>query len=228
VADDAAGGATPMLGEVSLTAVQWVRQETDGDLVRLRIPGLDGTPHQRLGRRSHRVTVAGLLVGDTAADDLGTLQKLARDGTDTTFTADILTALEVQHVVVESFAAEQVVGRPGQYAYTVVIAENPPLPPSAQVSPFGGLPGLGDLGLGDLGFDGLGDALAGIADQAGALTGALDSAMDALGAAAGLAGLGNLGDVGDPLRPLTDAVGELGGVGGAVSGVLDQIRGILG
>ena len=221
--DDAAGGATPMLGEVSLTAVQWVRQETDGDLVRLRIPGLDGTPHQRLGRRSHRVTVAGLLVGDTAADDLGTLQKLARDGTETTFTADILTALEVQHVVVESLAAEQVVGRPGQYAYTVVIAENPPLPPPAQVSPFGGLPGLGDLG-----FDGLGDALAGIADQAGALTGALDSAMDALGAAAGLAGLGDLGDVGDPLRPLTDAVGELGGVGGAVSGVLDQIRGILG
>ena len=32
----------------------------------------------------------------------------------------------------------------------------------------------------------------------------------------------------DPLRPLTDAVGQLGGVGDAVSGVLAQIRGILG
>jgi len=223
MADNGAGGATPMLGEVSLTAVQWMRQETDGDLVRLRIPGLDGTPHQRLGRRSHRVTVAGLLVGDTAADDLGALQKLARDGTDTTFTTDILTALEVQHVVVESLAVEQVVGRPGQYAYTVLIAENPPLPPPAEVSPFGGLPGAGDLG-----FDGLDGALAGIADQAGALTGALDAAMDALGAAAQLAGIGDLSDVGNPLRPLTDAVGQVGGVGDAISGVLGQIRGILG
>ena len=46
---------TPMLGSVTLTAVQSMRQETDGDLVALRITGLDGTPHQRLGRR-HQTT----------------------------------------------------------------------------------------------------------------------------------------------------------------------------
>jgi hypothetical protein len=215
--------ATPMLGDVTLSAVQGVRQETDGDLVALRIPGLDGTPHQRLGRRSHRVTVSGVLIGDSAADDLGALQQLARDGTETTFTADIVTALEVQNVVVESLAAEQVVGRPGQYAYTVVVAENPPLPPPAQVSSFGGLDGFGDLG-----FDGLGDVLDGIADQAGALTGALDSALDAAAAAAQLAGIGDISNVGNPLSPLIESVGAIGGVGGAVSGVLESIRGILG
>lgn len=215
--------ATPMLGDVTLTAVQHIRQETDGDLVALRIPGLDGTPHQRLGRRSHRVTVSGILLGDSATDDLGSLQALARDGAETTFTADIVTALEVAHVVVESLAAEQVVGGPSQYAYTAVVAENPPLPPPAQVTSFGGLDGFGDLG-----FDGLDDVLSGIADQAGALTGALDSALEAVGAAGLLAGIGDLGGVGNPLSPLVDAVGSIGGVGTAVSGVLDSIRGILG
>jgi hypothetical protein len=214
---------TPMLGDVTLTAVQAVRQETDGDLVALRIPGLDGTPHQRLGRRSHRVTVSGVLVGDAVADDLGSLQTLAKDGTETTFTADIVTALEVQNVVVESLAVEQVVGRPGQYAYTVVVAENPPLPPPAEVSSFGGLDGLGDLG-----FDGLDDVLSDVTDQAGALTGALDTALDAVGAAAQLAGIGDLSGVGNPLQPLTDSVGAVGGVGDAVGGVLESIRGILG
>jgi hypothetical protein len=214
---------TPMLGEIALTAVQAVRQETDGDLVALRIPGLDGTPHQRLGRRSHRVTVSGVLLGDTAADDLGSLQTLAKEGTATTFTADIVTTLEIQDVVLESLAVEQVVGRPGQYAYTVVITEDPPLPPPAEVSSFGGLDGFGDLGFGDL--DGvLGD----ISDQAGALTGALDGALDAVAAAAQLAGIGDLSGVGNPLKPLTDSVESVGGVGTAIGGVLDQLRGILG
>jgi len=222
MATDAETG-TPMLGDVTLTAVQGVRQETDGDLVALRIPGLDGTPHQRLGRCSHRVTVSGVLVGEAAGDDLGSLQTLAKDGTETTFTADILTALEVQHVVVESLAVEQAVGRPGQYAYTVVVAENPPLPPPAEVTSFGGLDGLGELG-----FDGLDDVLSDVTDQAGVLSGALDTALDAVGAAAQLAGIGDLSGVGNPLAPLTNTVGEVGGVGDAVSGVLGSIRGILG
>ena len=214
---------TPMLGDVALTAVQFLRQETDGDLVTLRIPGLDGTPHQRLGRRSHRVTVSGVLVGESAADDLGTLQKLARDGTGTTFTADIVTALEIQDVVVESLVVEQAVGRAEQYTYTAVIAESPPLPPPAEVTSFGGLDGFGDLG-----FDGLDDVLAGIEDQAGALTGALDQALEAVAAAGVLGGIGDLSGVGNPLKPLTDSVGEVAGVGTAVSGVLDSLRGILG
>ena len=214
---------TPMLGSVTLTAVQSMRQETDGDLVALRIPALDGTPHQRLGRRSHRVVVSGVLLGDTAADDLSALQGLAKDGGETTFTADIVTALEVQQVVVTGLAVEQAVGRPGQYAYTVAIAENPPLPPPAEVSSFGGLDGFGDLG-----FDGLDDVLGDLDSLAGDLSGALDSALDAVAAAAQLVGIGDLSGVGNPLKPLTDSVGAVGGVGGAVGGVLDKLRGILG
>lgn len=222
MADDN-GTGTPMLGSVTLSAVQAMRQETDPDLARLRILGLDGTPHQRLGRRSHRVTVSGILVGDSADDDLASLQGFAKDGTETTFTADIVTALEVQQVVVESLAVEQVVGRPHQYAYTVVIAENPPLPPPAEVTSFGGLDGFGDLG-----FDGLDDVLGGIDDLAGDLTGALDGALSAVASLTELAGIGNLDSIGSVLKPLKDSASSVGGVGGQVTNVLDSIREILG
>jgi hypothetical protein len=102
--------ATPMIDDVQLGAVRWIRQETDQAFARQQVAGLDGTLHQRLGRRSHRVTLAGVLLVETAKDDLKTLQQKATSGAEVTFTADIATALEVQHMVIESFAAEQEVG----------------------------------------------------------------------------------------------------------------------
>jgi hypothetical protein len=209
-----------MIGNLALSAVQWIRQETDGELLAWRIPGLDGTPHQRLGRGSHRVRLSGMLVGDTAADDLAALQTLAQDGAPTTFTADIVTALELQQVVVESFVAEQVVGRAEQYAYTVVVAEDPPLPPPAEVASFGGLEGFGDLG-----FDGLDDVLGDISDVAGSLTDALDSALDAIISAVPL---GDVGGIGNVLQPLQDAAGAAGEASAGATPVLNRLKEIFG
>ena len=201
-----------MIDDLELSAVQWLRQETRQGFAEQRVAGLDGAVHQKVGRHSHRVIASGVLLPGTATDQLAALQEKASGGADVTFTADIVTALAVDRMVVESFAAEQVPGNPGQYAYTVVLAESPPLPPPAEVSPFGGLDALG--GLGDLGFDDLAGPLGDIADAAQAATAALDTAMDAVKAAQGLAalagGLGDLSSLSDPLKPLTDKLGELG------------------
>src|SRR5262245_4149486 len=147
-----------MIDDVELKAVQWIRQEADQGFVRHDVAGLAGTLHQRLGRRSHRVLLAGVLLPDTADDDLAKLQQKASSGDEVSFTADIATALEIDKMVIESFVAEQRVGPAGQIAYRIALAESPPLPPPAEVSSFGG---LGDFGVGDLGFDpgALGDVL---------------------------------------------------------------------
>jgi hypothetical protein len=217
--------ATPMIGDIELKAVQWIRQETDQGFARQRVAGLDGTLHQRLGRRSHRIVLAGLLVAETAADDLKALQEKAGSGEEVTFTADIATALSVEQMVIESFAAEQVVGRGAQYAYTITLAESPPLPPPAEVSGFGG---LGEFGLGDLGFDAdLGGLLDDITDQAGALTGALDAALDAVDQLESLAALADLADIGSPLQPLTETVDQLADVGPKVTGILDRLNQLI-
>lgn len=218
--------ATPMIDDVELKAVQWIRQETEQGFVRQRIAGLDGTLHQGLGRQSHRVTLAGVFLPDTATDDLKKLQDKASAGAEVSFTADITTALSIDKMVIECFTAEQQVGPAGQFSYRITLAESPPLPPPAEVSSFGG---LGDFGLGDLGFDtgALGDVLGDIADQAGAITGAIDAATDAINAVSALSNLGDLANIGNPLKPLTDKVSELGKLGAPVSKLTSSLGGLF-
>jgi phage protein U len=216
----------PMIDDVELQATQWVRQEVDQGFARHRIAGLEGVVHQKLGRRSHRVVLSGVLLPETATEDLAALQEKASAGEQVTFTADITTALEVEHMVIASLAAEQEVGRSGQFAYTIVLEESPPLPPPAELSPFGG---LGEFGVGDLGFDpgALDDALGDIADQAGVLGDALDSAMGAVEGLGALASLAELGSLSNPLTPLTDAVDELAGIGASVGAAVEGLGELL-
>ena len=198
-----------MIDDIELKAVQHVCQDTAAVFAEKHIVGLDGTLHQKLGRRSHRVELRGLLLPDTATDDLKSLQEKSSKGDEVTFTADITTALSIDKMVIERFSAEQHVGPAGQIAYEIVLVESPPLPPPAQVSPFGG---LGDFGLGDLGFDpgGLGGVLSDIADQAGTVMDAVDAAVDAAQALSSLAGLADLASISNPLTPLVSKVGDLG------------------
>ena len=180
-----------------------------------------------MGRRSHRVTLAGFLLADTAADDLAKLQKKAAAGDEVTFTADIATALEIEHMVIETFAAEQAIGPAGQTAYAIVLAESPPLPPPAEVSSFGG---LGDFGAGDLGFDAgaLGGVLSDIESQADAVMGAVDSAISAAEQLSSLASLADLGSVGNPVKPVVDALGGISTLAPAVSKIGDAVSKLLG
>jgi hypothetical protein len=213
-----------MIDDLELMAVQQIRQDTDGDFVRQKIAGLDGTLHQKLGRASHRVMIDGFLLRVTATDDLKKLQEKASLGAEVTFTADITTALSIQKMVIESFHAEQQVGLAGQTAYHIVLAESPPLPPPAEVSAFGG---LGDFGLGDLGFDpgALGDVLGDIANAAGDIMSAASAALDAVDKLKSLASLGKLASEGNPVKPLADQAGSLSGIGDAMKGLGKGLRG---
>ena len=220
--------ATPMIDDIELKAVQQIRQETHQDFALQHAIGLDGTLHQKMGRRSHHVWLWGYLLPATAEDDLKNLQEKASGGDEVTFTADIVTALKVDKMVIESFRAEQSVGPANQTAYAITLAEAPPLPPPAEVSSFGGLGGLDGFGVGDLGFDpgALGDVLSDVADQAGGIMDSVDSALDAVQQLGSLAGLSDLGKIGNPLSPITDKVGELGDLSGPTQDLSNAAGGI--
>jgi len=216
---------TPMIDDIELRAVQWIRQESDNDFAAQRIVGLDGTHHQRLGRRSHRVHIAGRLLPDSAADDLQALQEKVAAGAEVGFTADISSALEIQKMLIESWAVEQTVGPSGQYAYRLTLSESPPLPPPAEVSAFGGLDGFGD----DLGFDldALADVAAGIAAQADAVMAAVDAAVDAVQQVAALASLADLGSLGNPVKPVVEKLAAVDAIAERLGGLADAIAGVL-
>lgn len=201
--------AVPLLGDISLDAVQHIEHSIDGGFSSTRIAGLDGELQQRSGRPSHRIRLRGELIGDGAADALTSLQQAAADGEELTFAADISTALDLQKVVLTAFRAVALAGTGQRYGYELHLAESPPLPPPAELEGFGG---LDDFGLGDLGFDDLGGLLDDISDLAGEVAGAVDAAMDAVQAIQSLAALADLDlPSGDGLlAPLTAPVEEIG------------------
>lgn len=199
----------PLLGDISLEYVQNIEHSLDAGFVATRIAGLDGELQQRSGRLSHHVRIAGLLLGDSARDKLGTLQQAAQTGEELTFAADIVSAFELQKVVIKSFAAHEAAGNPNRIAYQLELVESPPLPPPAEVSGFGGLDGFG---LGDLGIDP--GVLGAIESLAGDVASAVDQAVgavEALGALANLVASGGLDFQGilDPLSSATDNLSSI-------------------
>lgn len=197
----------PMLGDLALDHVTWAETRLTQRLVAVPVVGLAGDAQQNLGRASHEVSLAGLLIGPDSADRLSALQKQAAAGGELDFTADIATALDLAKVVVVEAAFTADAGRPDRYGFRLVLRESPPLPPPAEASPFGGLDGV------DLGFDpdALGGVLGDVMDKAGELQAAVEAAVDAVQQISALAGLADLA-LGNPLTPMQEAAGGLSAV----------------
>lgn len=216
---DPAERPIPLLGDVALTSVQSLEHRLDAGFVGHGVVGLDGTAQQHVGRGSHTIAITGVLHGETYTDDLAALQEAAAGGEEHTFAADIVTALDLQNVVIARFAVRELAGMPRRATYCLELVESPPLPPPAEVSGFGG---LDDFGFGDLGFDT--DIMGGLADLAGGVAGAVDAALDAVSGLQALAGLGELG-LGGELQPLQQAAD---GIANAGSQFVEASRGLAG
>jgi hypothetical protein len=208
----------PMIDDLALDYVTWARQRTLQRTRSVPVPGLDGDVQQGLGRASHEIEIAGVLIGEEVADRLSELQEKASSGEEVPFTADISNALEMENVIVIAAQFQEYAGRPGYYDYHLLLRESPPLPEPAELSPFGGLDGF------DLGFDT--DVLGDIADMAGDLQGALEAVTDAIGDLEALAGLADL-SLGNPLTPVQEEAQGLGASGGDASGTASNLTSLL-
>jgi hypothetical protein len=183
-------------------------------LVELRVPGRVGSLFQDLNTAPTRVAISGSLFGDDArADFVDQLRGKFRAGDPVTFVADIVTATEVQYVLIETLHFEESGNAPDEVAYRVVLTESPA--PSA--------PGGGALGAtGDFDAGALAGIDSGLLDDA---TSFVETAEGALGAIEALEAMPNLQD---PTEQLTPAVA---GVEQAVSGLtaaLKPLKEILG
>lgn len=187
----------PMLGDWEVPHIEEIGSLEQRRFVEYQVPGQAQPLYQDLSATPTRIAITGSLYGDEDRDAfLEEVRGKFRAGEPLTFVADIVTATELQYVVIEQLRFEQSATRPDEISYSIAIRQSPPPPPPPD--PLGGLD------------TGLLDEASGFLDT---VTGALDT----------LETLGSIPNFGDPTTPLsgslgevTKAVGGLGEVGGAL------------
>lgn len=192
----------PMLGGWEIPRISGIAAHEERTFVELSVPGRVGSIFQDLNAAPMRLSIRGSLLGDEVRNEfLESVREQFKAGEPVTFVADILTATEVQYVVIEQLTFEETAERPDELSYHIVVRESPPPPPPPD--PLGGLD-------------------AGLLDQAGAF---LDTVTGALGA---IAALGSIPDIGDPTAELSSAMEGVSGAMAGLDSALEPLRALLG
>jgi len=192
----------PVLGEVPIPSVEWIHSTERRDFAELDVPGLVGSLFHDLNTAPTRILVAGSVFGDDDREDfMNKVRGTFRDGTPITFVGDIVTATEIQYVIVESLELQERGTRPDELAFVITLRESPPPPPPP--SPLGGID-------------------AGLLDQAAGFVDSVSGALDAIDS------LGSIPDFGNPVPPLTSALDSFASVAQDAAAPIGDLRGLFG
>jgi hypothetical protein len=225
----------PMIAAWEPPRIERIAAYESRRLAVLPVAGLSGDLHQDLGRCALAIEIVGSLAGDEARDDfLKQVREKFLAGEPVDFVADIVKESELERVLIEELAVEEVAGVPDAFRYRIVLREHtePPEPPSG----FGGLGsgfggGLGHLGnLGNLGALGnlgeLGDLDAGLGAELDALA---KTGLDLLDLPAIAGAIPSLPDILAPLEPaaqnLKQALAGAGSLLAPVTTLVKQLQG---
>lgn len=122
----------PMLGDWEVTGISAIRSLERRRLARIGVPGLDGDLQQDLGHESLAVEIHGSLQGDAVRDTfLGAVRERHLAGAPLAFVADIVSATELEQVLVEEFEVLESNDWAEHVRYRLVLREyvEPPEPP---------------------------------------------------------------------------------------------------
>lgn len=193
----------PMLGDWEIPGIAAMSTRERRAFAELQVPGRVGSLFHDSGSQPTVIEIAGSVFGSEKRQ--GFVEQVRGKfsaGEPLTFVADIVTATQVQYVVIEDLRFEQVGTRPDEASFWMVLRESPPPPPPPD--PFGGI----DTGL---------------LDQAAGFIDSVSSALDALDA------LTSLPNISDPTKPLAgvlggvgDAIGGIGAIGGLIDGLFGE------
>lgn len=184
----------PVLGDWEIPRIQFIQSLEKRNFVELDIPGRVGSLFQDMNTGPTRVAISGSLYGDETRNDfLEELRGKFREGEPVTFVGDIVTATELQYVIIETLQFEENGLKPDQMDYFIILKESPPPPPPPD--PLGGI----DTDL---------------LDQAGNFIDSVTGALDVIDS------IGSVPDLSDPTDDLTSA---LDGVTSAMSGLDDAL-----
>ena len=192
----------PVLGDWEIPRIASLQSAERRAFVELATPGRVGSLFHDMNSAPTTIALHGSLYGDEARNTfLTAVRQRFKAGAPVTFVADILTATDVQYVVIETLHFQESGVRPDQTDYWIVLRESPPPPPPPD--PLGGLD-------------------AGLLDQAGTFLDSVTGALDIIEA------LGNIPDLSDPTPPLQNALTQVEAATAGLSEVADALRELLG
>lgn len=184
----------PVLDDWEIPRIEAIQSLEQRSFVELEIPGRVGSLFQDMNTKPTRIGIRGSLYGDETRNEfLEALREKFNAGEPVTFVADIVTATEIQYVIVETLNMEERGTNPDQMEYFIVLLESPPPPPPPD--PLGGI----DTDL---------------LDQAGDFLDSVTGALDVIDS------IGSVPDLSDPTDDLTSA---LDGVTSTMSGLDDAL-----
>ena len=192
----------PVLGDWEIPRIETIDTLEQRAFAELPVPGRVGSLFQDLSTSPTRIVISGSLYGDDTRDEfLEELRGKYQEGEPVTFVADIVTATEVQHVVIETLRFRESGTIPDQIEYFMVLRESPPPPPPSDL--LGGL----DTGL---------------LDQAGDFLDSVTGALDLID------GLGSIPDIGNPTPALMSSLDQLTSATSGLDASLGPLRDIFG
>jgi len=121
------------IGGIQLPRVHRLATLEQATLAAHRIPGLEGSVVQDLGRASVQLQVEGIFYGATANDDLEALRALYKNRKPVDFLAEIVGEAYFSQVVITHFEVFEVAGNPDELSYVLHVLEyvEPPQPEAA-------------------------------------------------------------------------------------------------
>jgi hypothetical protein len=118
----------PMVDDIELPLVQEIATHDRRTLAEHKLPGMEGSLLQNLGRRPARLVLWGV-VSEDGTDGSGALQAIQkldekfRADTPVTFVADISVDSNIQKMVIDDFQMQELAGKPRRFAYSLTLRE---------------------------------------------------------------------------------------------------------
>lgn len=104
--------------------VQDIQTDEGRAIVEQRIPGMQGSLLQDLGKKLTRISLTGTLYGEKVKEDLEKLREGFKAGEPLSFEADIITAIDISEVLIETMEVNEVAGEPNHFRYKIVLREH--------------------------------------------------------------------------------------------------------
>jgi hypothetical protein len=208
----------PMLGDWEIPRIESIESFEHRFFVELPIPGMTGSLFHDMNTHPAKISISGSLYGDEVRDEfLETLREKYNAGEPVIFVADIVTATDIQYVIIEALEFSESGVKADQIDYHILLAESPPPPPSSSL---GGLDMPGGLEVPDIGdLDAIDTDLL---DQAGDFLDSVTGALDVIDA------LGTIPDLGNPVEPLSGLLSDFESITGGLPDTLSSLTAIFG